>query len=373
MVGEMQEALRKVYFSPGETRDVGYIETEHFGVRFPHRSSYVDLTCISQRWLRDLLWDHIADVLRSPSCPRSAQPVDYQRRAGAELSAFLEAEAPDGGHDPRALREEHAHRFVADLRNRERLGLGFRGQARLDGKKSTVTENMRRMMLNYGRAVLRGALDNGGAERIGLNRAFITAVPVGGPGTPRRRNPFPDEVARALADESNLRQLAEDHDPHDRGLRDMWEAIIITGRRANEVIQLHLDCIGRYGGLPVLWHDQTKVGNLNAAVRIPDRLMDRLEERRRKTLAHFADRHMRPRAHPRRARPPGPVPDRHAQPGRPSRPVLHLVPYRPAQLDHRPRPGRPLRRPPSPAYPGDPAAAGRGEPDAHPPIYGAGQ
>nr|WSX75964.1 site-specific integrase [Streptomyces sp. NBC_00899] len=291
MVGEMQEALRKVYFSPGETRDVGYIETEHFGVRFPHRSSYVDLTCISQRWLRDLLWDHIADVLRSPSCPRSAQPVDYQRRAGAELSAFLEAEAPDGGHDPRALREEHAHRFVADLRNRERLGLGFRGQARLDGKKSTVTENMRRMMLNYGRAVLRGALDNGGAERIGLNRAFITAVPVGGPGTPRRRNPFPDEVARALADESNLRQLAEDHDPHDRGLRDMWEAIIITGRRANEVIQLHLDCIGRYGGLPVLWHDQTKVGNLNAAVRIPDRLMDRLEERRRKTLAHFADRH----------------------------------------------------------------------------------
>ncbi|WP_182445874.1 site-specific integrase [Streptacidiphilus sp. PB12-B1b] len=291
MVQEMQEALRKVYFSPSDTRDAGYIETEHFGVRFPHRSSYIDLTCVSQRWLRDLLWDHIADVLRSPSCPRSAQPVDYQRRAGAELSAFLEAEAPDGGHDPRALREEHAHRFVADLRNRERLGLAFRGQARLNGKKSKVTENMRRLVLNYGRSVLRGALDNGSAERIGLNRAFITAMPVGGPGTPRSRNPFPDEVARALADESNLRQLAEDHDPHDRGLRDMWEAIIITGRRANEVIQLHLDCIGRYGGMPVLWHDQTKVGNLNAAIRIPDRLMDRLEERRRKTLARFADRH----------------------------------------------------------------------------------
>lgn len=291
MIQEMQEALRKVYFSTSDSRDAGYIETEHFGVRFPHRSSYIDLTCVSQRWLRDLLWDHIADVLRSPSCPRSAQPVDYQRRAGAELSAFLQAEAPGGGHDPRALREEHAHGFVADLRNRERLGLAFRGQARLDGKKSKVIENMRRMVLNYGRAVLRGALDDGSAERIGLNRAFITAIPVGGPGTPRSRNPFPDEVARALADESNLRQLAKDHDPHDRGLRDVWEAIIITGRRANEVIQLRLDCIGRYGGLPVLWHDQTKVGNLNAAIRIPDRLLDRLEERRRKALAHFADRH----------------------------------------------------------------------------------
>lgn len=71
----------------------------------------------------------------------------------------------------------------------------------------------------------------------------------------------------------------------------MWETIIATGRRANEVIQLRLDCTGRYGGLPLLWHDQTKVGNLNAAVRIPDRLLDRLEERRRKTLARFTDHH----------------------------------------------------------------------------------
>lgn len=55
MVQEMQEALRKVYFTPSDSREAGYIETEHFGVRFPHRSSYVDLTCVSQRWLRDLL------------------------------------------------------------------------------------------------------------------------------------------------------------------------------------------------------------------------------------------------------------------------------------------------------------------------------
>ncbi|WP_371600237.1 hypothetical protein [Streptomyces sp. NBC_00564] len=50
MVQEMQQALRKIYFTPSDTRDAGYIETEHFGVRFPHCSSYVDLTCVSQRW-----------------------------------------------------------------------------------------------------------------------------------------------------------------------------------------------------------------------------------------------------------------------------------------------------------------------------------
>ncbi|MGQ4333749.1 hypothetical protein [Streptomyces hayashii] len=100
-------------------------------------------------------------MLRSPTCPRSAQPVDFVRRAAAELCAFLEAEAPGDGHDPTVLRGEHVHRFVADLRNRERLGLTFHGQARLDGRKPKVTENSRPLVFNYGRSLLRGALDSG--------------------------------------------------------------------------------------------------------------------------------------------------------------------------------------------------------------------
>ena len=45
-----------------------------------------------------------------------------------------------------------------------------------------------------------------------------------------------------------------------------------------------MDCIGRYHGLPMLWHDQTKVRNYNEAVRIPEYLYIRLEARRAKTL-----------------------------------------------------------------------------------------
>jgi hypothetical protein len=59
------------------------------------------------------------------------------------------------------------------------------------------------------------------------------------------------------------------------------------------VIRLLLDCTGRYGNLAVLWHDQTKVGNYNEAVRIPDRLFERLEVRRQNTLARFEERHGR--------------------------------------------------------------------------------
>jgi hypothetical protein len=192
--------------------------------------------------------------------------VDFARRAYAELSAFPDAEAPGGGHDPTVLSGEHAHRFVAGLRNRERLCMVLRGQARLDCKKSKVTENTRQVVFNHGWTVLRDALAGNSAEQIGLDRAFIAAMPVGGPGTLRSHIPFPEEVARALAAEVNVQHLADGYDLHDRGLRDMREAIVVTGRPVGEVAHLCLDCGGGYSGLPLLWHDQTKVGNLNAAV-----------------------------------------------------------------------------------------------------------
>jgi hypothetical protein len=115
----------------------------------------------------------------------------------------------------------------------------------------------------------------------------------------RSRSPFPDEVARALADETNLQRLADRHDPADRGMRDIWEAIVCTGRRAGEIINLRLECLGRYNGLPMLWHDQTKVGNYDQAIRIPELLHDRLTARQRTTLAWFADQHGGRQATPR--------------------------------------------------------------------------
>ncbi len=94
-------------------------------------------------------------------------------------------------------------------------------------------------------------------------------MPAAGPTPVRKRSPFPDEVARALADQANLARLAA-LDPADFGLRDIWETIIVTGRRVSEVLRLRLDCTGRYGGLAMLWHDQTKVGRYDQAIRIPE-------------------------------------------------------------------------------------------------------
>ena len=38
IVKEMLDELRLVYFAPADTRDAGFLETEHFGVRFPQAS-----------------------------------------------------------------------------------------------------------------------------------------------------------------------------------------------------------------------------------------------------------------------------------------------------------------------------------------------
>jgi integrase len=289
---EIRHELQLIYFTPAETKQAGFLETDHFGVRFEHRASYIDLSGIPQRWLRDLLWDYLADLLQSPRCPRTAGVIDGLRRAAVELGTFLDLDAPTGGHEPARLHGEHMRRFVADQRHRERESLPSLAMKRADGSASIVTTTTRSAVFNSARKLLRETMDTGATERIGLGREFIVAIPTAGATTGRTpRRPFPDEVARALADETNLAQLAQDHDPEDRGLRDIWETTVTTGRRISEVLKVRWDCLGRYGGLAMFWHDQTKVGHYDAAIRIPERLYELLVERQRKTLDRFTAEH----------------------------------------------------------------------------------
>jgi integrase len=293
----MLRYLRLVYFTREDTKDLGYIETEQFGVRFPHRASCWDLTGVSQRWLRDLLWESVAERLLTKP-PRSGAILDQNRRAFVELSAFLEARAPGGGHDPRVLDKALAIDFATDQRHRAAhrlptLGLQRRGPGdRRTGKPSKHGPNMLAHVFGGCRRILRDALHAGVTDPIGLDRAFIVAIPSYRPPV-RRRSPFPDDLARALADEQNLQRM-EDFDPTDRGLRDAWETLVMTGRRANEVLQARYACIARLAGLPLFWHDQTKVGNYDQAIRIPERLFARIEQRQAKTRALFIQRYGRP-------------------------------------------------------------------------------
>ncbi|MFE3943249.1 tyrosine-type recombinase/integrase [Streptomyces sp. NPDC059118] len=285
----MLRMLRLIYFTREDTRDAGYIETEHFGIRFGTHGGQIDLIHISQRWLRDMVWDNMANRLLTDP-PRSTGPFDAMRRGCAELSAFLEVQAPGGGHDPRLLEGRHMVDFVADQRHRVLNGLSTLAASRRRSNQSDpVTEGIVCDYFNGIRRVLRTALmETGEVERLGLDRAFVLALPPG-KRTQRRRRPFPDDVAKAVANQSNLQAL-DALDVDDRGLLDCWEALVITGRRCREVLELRLECIGRLGGLPMFWYDATKVGNYDEAIRIPERLYERLQQRQTKTINRFLGR-----------------------------------------------------------------------------------
>ncbi|HEV2343446.1 MAG TPA: tyrosine-type recombinase/integrase [Actinocrinis sp.] len=186
--------------------------------------------------------------------------------------------------------------FVADQRHRAKhglpsLGIYSRGFNRPGSLPTKTTAFKVGTVFDGARRVLRFGMENGHSERIGLGRAFIVALPPGGVRGGRRR-PFPDQVARALADQSNLATL-EQLDTDNRGLRDIWEALVLTGRRTSEVLELRLECLGTYNGLPMFWHDQTKVGNYDDAIRIPDWLYQRLRARQNTTCDRFAYQHGR--------------------------------------------------------------------------------
>nr|WP_243876102.1 site-specific integrase [Streptomyces sp. 846.5] len=289
----MLRYLQLLYFTREDTKEIGCIELDHFGVRLKQSAGHIDLTGVSLRWLRDLLWEWLEHRLLTDP-PRSLTPLANAKRGCMELSAFLESRAPEGGHNPSFLTRQHMLDFVADQRYRASHGL--KSLAIHDvrsGEPNTVNSATVSRTFDGARQVLRAAMETGRALELGVDNAFVVALPHGGSKRGGRRKPFSDEVARALADGANLHRL-DDMDAEDRGVRLVWEALVLTGRRCGEVLEARLECIGRFKGLPMFWHDQTKVGNLDEGIRIPERLFHAIEQRQAKTVARFVQRHGRP-------------------------------------------------------------------------------
>ena len=229
-------------------------------------------TGVPQRWLRDLLWDHLADTAAVTAAARAAAgrrrdpqrgsrarrlPGNRRTRRRARPAGCWTAGTCTGSSPTSATGNATACR---------------RSAAAADGNASTsptVTRSHR--VQRTSASMLRDALDTGTADRIGLAREFIVACPRGGTQPPTVPRPFPDEVARALADETTCQPR--------RHLRPATTAACATSGRPSsspaaapaKCSSCALDCLGRYGGLPMLWHDQTKVGNYDAAIRIPER------------------------------------------------------------------------------------------------------
>ena len=290
IVRAMRRDVDPVHRSREHTRELGYLDPNYWGFRFPDRRSVFDLNQISQRWLRELTWDHLAAVLDGPNRPRTQKPLEAIRRAVVCFSAYLHDCTPDHGAAPAALSAGIVRDFVADFTRRISAGAAVRGMANRDGSATPSSMVTYQLTMNALRRVMRDALDTGAADAIGLPREFIVAIPHGGSTVKRNPRPFSDAVLRVLSDPTNIAMLSE-RDPHDGGLADIWSIQVRCGRRISEVVRLRLDCVSEHLGRTWLWVDMTKVGKLDYAIQIPRDVYEIILARQAKTMHRYRLKH----------------------------------------------------------------------------------
>jgi len=177
---------------PSPTRERGYLDTDYWGFRFPDRRSVFDLTTIRQRWLRDLTWDYLADLLDGSHRPRTQGVFEQVRRSMVCFSTYLLDCDPERGHQPETLSQATTRGFVADYTRRVTQHQPTRGVFNKDGTPSPATTISYSLALNALRRVMRAAMDSGAATALGLPREFIVALPFGGTTSARNPRPFSD-------------------------------------------------------------------------------------------------------------------------------------------------------------------------------------
>jgi len=150
------------------------------------------------------------------------------------------------------------HRFVADSPTRARPSRLVGGSGR-HGKPSIVTRQHPTACLPPHATLLRGALESGEADASVWNRASSRhALP--GADDPPLSVSVADGVARALAEgRATCAGSRTTTTRSTTACATPWRPLSSPAAVASEVLTPRLDCLGRYGGLPMLWHDQTKV------------------------------------------------------------------------------------------------------------------
>jgi integrase len=290
IVREMRMDVEAVHRTRADTRELGYLDPNYWGYRFAGRRAAFDLTPISQRWLRDLTWDYLANVLDGPRRPRTSGPFEQLRRSLICLSAYLAECDLHRGTRPTALTEATAREFVADFSPRVANRQQVRGIINGDGSPSLATPTTYALAMNAVRRVMRWAMDTGAAAPAQLSREFIVSIPYGGALSHKNPRPFSDPVLRELSDPMNIR-LLDERAPHDGGFADIWSIQVCCGRRISEVVNLRFDCVSEHLGRTRMWVDMTKVGKLDYAVQIPRSVYDIVLARQATTLEKFRLKH----------------------------------------------------------------------------------
>ncbi|WP_406230542.1 hypothetical protein [Nocardia sp. NBC_01009] len=122
--------MRSLTISAESAKDAGWFDPILLGAspfhdtQGPRRKPW-DLTVVTQRWLRDLLWEHLSDEALKPTGKRPCDATIVNRIAGITLlSQTLEQNRTDHGMHPERIGKADAEML------RQTWALWFREQTR---------------------------------------------------------------------------------------------------------------------------------------------------------------------------------------------------------------------------------------------------
>ncbi len=252
-----------------------------------------NLTAVSQRWLRDLLWDYLEFEALKPQGKRLGAASIYRRINGITLlSQILRQVRADHGEDPGLLSslDAKAVKDTWDLWYREQVPL-FIGLSKPE-RLHTLTETTRGAYMSGIRIVMQ----HGRKQRLthaGMD-SFILGLPdYARPEKKFRPRPLSFGDFQLLVSHNALNAL-DAADKWDIGFADIWLTHAFQGGRIGETINLRLGCIGLLGAAqPYIWRDVSKVNIIDYGMpcHLPvyQRLLRRQSITRAKLRARYAD------------------------------------------------------------------------------------
>lgn len=298
---DLPRAARSLTVTKGDLKAAGLFDPIIVGASaFPSSQGSGDrrvpwnLTGVSQRWLRDLLWDHLEFVALQPTGKQVGAGSVAIRILGVRmLSKALRHMRVDQGDDPVLLTLDDAKAFkeLWDLWFKEQTPVVERRNSPPGSNLAPITQVSCMTFTNTARTVLTWGRRH---DKIGPEMdSFIFAFPSysrAGRSRPMPR-PISDEDFKTLVSADAL-QLLDEADTADVGFSDIWLTHALQGGRISETLRLRLGCVGLIGAAqPYIWRDISKVNVIDFGLPCYLPVYERLLRRQEITRSQLKERY----------------------------------------------------------------------------------
>ena len=259
------------------------------------RRSVWDLTPVSQRWLRDLVWEYLRDEALKPEGKRlGANAIRKRINGTALLSHILRQNRDDRGEDPARLgrADALAVKDTWDLWFDEQIPIPRCSGSSRGVEPGPLTNQTRHGYMASMRRVLQRSREQNRTPP-GMDLFILDLPDYPAAAKNARPRPLSEDDFRLLVSAESIAAL-EALDKSNVGFADMWLTQAFQGGRIGETLGLRLGCVGLVGhAQPYLWRDVSKANivdyGMPCHLPVYERLLRRQEITRVKLRARYAE------------------------------------------------------------------------------------